>query len=47
MLRAWRNHIRFKFGGLLIDSLVYKLLNENENYKNIGYDEYFIDKSYI
>lgn len=41
MLRAWKNHIGFKFGGLLIDSLVYKFLNENEGYKNIGYDEYF------
>jgi hypothetical protein len=41
MLRAWKNNIGFKFGGLLIDSLVYKFLNENENYKNIGYSDYF------
>lgn len=42
MLRAWKNHIGFKFGGLLIDSLVYKFLNENEDYKNIEFDEYFV-----
>jgi hypothetical protein len=41
MLRAWKNNIGFKFGGLLIDSLVYKFLNENENYKNIDYSDYF------
>lgn len=41
MIRAWKNNIGFKFGGLLIDTLVYKFLNENEDYKNIGYDKYF------
>lgn len=41
MLRAWKNNIGFKFGGLLIDSLVYKFLNENEEYKDIDYVDYF------
>lgn len=41
MLRAWKNNIGFKFGGLLIDSLVYKFLNENVEYTNVGYDDYF------
>lgn len=41
MLRAWKNNIGFKFGGLLIDSLVYKFLNENDEYKNIDYVDYF------
>ncbi len=41
MLRAWKNNIGFKFGGLLIDSLVYKFLNDNEEYKNIDYGDYF------
>lgn len=41
MLRAWKNNIGFKFGGLLIDSLVYKFLNENNEYKNADYVDYF------
>lgn len=41
MVRSWKNHIGFKLGGLLIDTLVYKFLNENDVYKTIDYDEYF------
>ena len=41
LMRAWKNNIGFKFGGLLIDSLMYKFLNENEDYKDSGYEEYF------
>lgn len=41
LMRAWKNNIGFKFGGLLIDSLIYKFLNENEDYKDIGYEKYF------
>ena len=40
MLRAWKNKQGFKFGGLLIDSLTYKFLNENEEFKEIGFDDY-------
>ena len=41
MLRAWKNKQGFKFGGLLIDTLVYNFLNKNEQYKNIDFNEYF------
>lgn len=41
MLRAWKNKQGFKFGGLLIDSLTYKFLNESTEYRNIGFDGYF------
>ena len=41
LMRAWKNNIGFKFGGLLIDSLIYKFLNENEEYKDISYNQYF------
>ncbi len=40
MLRAWKNKQGFKFGGLLIDTLTYKFLNENDNYKNIDFNDY-------
>lgn len=40
MLRAWKNKQGFKFGGLLIDSLTYKFLNENTEYRNIEFDDY-------
>ena len=41
MVRSWKNQIGFKLGGLLIDTLVYKFLNENNKYKTINYDKYF------
>jgi len=41
LLRAWKNKVGFIFGGLLIDSLVYKFLNENESHKSIEFDGYF------
>lgn len=41
MLRAWKNNQGFKFGGLLIDSLVYEFLNKNTRYWNAGFDQYF------
>lgn len=40
MLRAWKNKKGFKFGGLLIDTLVYNFFNENESYKSVEYDSY-------
>lgn len=40
MLRAWKNKQGFKFGGLLIDTIVYKFLNEKTEYRNIGFDSY-------
>lgn len=40
MIRAWKNEQGFKFGGLLIDTLVYNFLNDKEEYRKIGYDDY-------
>lgn len=40
MLRAWKNKQGFKFGGLLIDTITYKFLNEKTDYRNIGFDSY-------
>lgn len=40
MLRAWKNEQGFKFGGLLIDTLVYNFLNENSQYNDISFDDY-------
>ncbi|WP_138091023.1 nucleotide-binding domain-containing protein [Halalkalibacterium halodurans] len=40
LVRAWKNNEGFKFGGLLIDTLVYKFLQENESYKSAGFTDY-------
>lgn len=40
MLRAWKNKQGFKFGGLLIDTITYKFLNEKIDYRNISFDSY-------
>lgn len=40
LVRAWKNNEGFKFGGLLIDTLVYNFFNENEDYKSATFDEY-------
>lgn len=40
MLRAWKNKQGFKFGGLLIDTITYKFLNEKTDYRNISFDSY-------
>ncbi|MCR3918864.1 nucleotide-binding domain-containing protein [Bacillus licheniformis] len=40
IVRAWKNNKGFKFGGLLIDTLVYNFFNENENYKDSTFDDY-------
>lgn len=40
MLRAWKNKQGFKFGGLLIDTITYKFLNEKTDYRDIGFDSY-------
>jgi len=40
MLRSWKNKQGFKFGGLLIDTLIYKFLNEKIQFRNIGFDTY-------
>lgn len=40
IIRAWKNHIGFKFGGLLIDTLVYKFLDEYEEHKEATFFDY-------
>jgi len=40
LIRAWKNHEGFKFGGLLIDTLVYNFLDVNKKYKNVTFDNY-------
>ncbi|MGP4073712.1 nucleotide-binding domain-containing protein [Piscibacillus sp. B03] len=42
LVRAWKNNIGFKFGGLLIDTLVYNFFDENEEYKNAKFNDYLI-----
>lgn len=40
MIRAWKNNIGFKMGGLLIDTLVYKFFNKYSDYKSATFDNY-------
>lgn len=40
LLRAWKNHGGFKFGGLLIDTLVCNFLSAYPKYKNAKYEDY-------
>lgn len=40
MIRAWKNHIGFKMGGLLIDTLVYNFFNKYPDYKSTTFDNY-------
>jgi hypothetical protein len=40
MVRAWKNHIGFAMGGLLIDTLSYNFLKSNEDYQSGGYSIY-------
>lgn len=40
MIRAWKNEQGFKFGGLLIDTLVYNFFNEDSERKKVEYGGY-------
>lgn len=40
LTRAWKNHIGFKFGGLLIDTLVWNFLKANTEYKKADFNDY-------
>lgn len=40
IVRAWKNQVGFKFGGLLIDTLVYQFLDEYEDHKNATFENY-------
>lgn len=41
ILRKWKNEQGFKFGGLLIDTLVHDHFEDNEFYKDSSIDDYF------
>lgn len=40
LVRAWKNNKGFKFGGLLIDTLVYNFLTENTQYQTANFNGY-------
>lgn len=40
MVRAWKNHIGFKIGGLLIDTLVHKFFNKYPSYPSATFNNY-------
>lgn len=40
LMRAWKSNIGFKFGGLLIDTLVYRFFEEYEDHKNASFGDY-------
>lgn len=41
LIRAWKNEQGITIGGLLIDSLIYKVFCENEYYSNYDYSRYY------
>jgi len=41
MIRIWKNEIGAIFGGLLIDTLCYKLFNTNDFYQKCGFEDYY------
>ena len=41
IIRKWKNEQGFKFGGLLIDTLVHDHFEDNEFYKTASIDDYF------
>lgn len=40
IVRSWKNTIGFKFGGLLIDTLVYNFFKDNDDFKDSSSDNY-------
>lgn len=40
MIRCWKNNIGFKFGGLLIDTLVYNFFCDNDYFANKNIENY-------
>jgi hypothetical protein len=46
MMRAWKNHVGLKIGGLLIDTLVYNFFDERDDYDTATFKNYpqmFVD----
>jgi hypothetical protein len=40
IIRAWKNHMGFKMGGLLVDTLVHKFFNKHPVYETTTFDDY-------
>lgn len=40
MVRAWKNNIGFKMGGLLVDTLVHKFFNKYPDYVTATFEDY-------
>lgn len=40
MVRAWKNHIGFKMGGLLVDTLVHKFFKKYPDYESATFEDY-------
>ncbi|PZX07412.1 hypothetical protein C7437_101525 [Psychrobacillus insolitus] len=40
MVRAWKNHIGFKMGGLLVDTLVHKFFKKHPKYESTTFNDY-------
>lgn len=40
MIRAWKNHMGFKMGGLLVDTLVHKFFKKYPVYESTTFDDY-------
>lgn len=40
LVRAWKNNIGFKFGGLLLDTLVYNFFDANSKYNSADFSDY-------
>ena len=40
ILRSWKDNVGFKFGGLLIDTLVHNFLIDNEEWNDTAYEDY-------
>ncbi len=40
IIRSWKNTVGFKFGGLLVDTLVYNHFSSKSNYSSSGYSDY-------
>lgn len=40
MVRAWKNHVGFKMGGLLVDTLIHKFLKKYPSYESTTFDNY-------
>lgn len=42
IIRCWKNHEGFEFGGLLLDTLVYNHFTNEDNYSDFSYNDYLL-----